>query len=141
MDAYISKPYRFENVMSVLHSLTEKHPRPANRFEGIDIPDCDPDTLKKIVELFDDGIRAQMPALKEAMIRNEFQLAGTILHKLKGTLSNFGQNSAFDAAGELESILGKNTGQEQTQVYDLLSREVQNLSGCLKEKIHENLAC
>jgi HPt (histidine-containing phosphotransfer) domain-containing protein len=97
--------------------------------------------LKEIIGLFENSVASQLSALKEILAKNEPRLAGAILHKLKGTLSNFGNNPAFHAAEALEQLVEKNSCQEQNEVFELLRSEIQNLKTYLEESVHENLAC
>ncbi len=97
------------------------------RFDG------DEEFLTELVEIFTNDIPEQLSRIKEAVDNRNSKGLEKSAHKLKGAVSNFVENAAFETALTLE-MMGKEcrlNGVEE--VYDTLVKEIERLVNALKE--------
>ena len=153
MDDYISKPIRRAALAEVISRAVEQFIRPANDSEdnagdatktektrmildedGL-LEECDGDLelLAKMVEIFDRDSAERLPKLQAAVQAGDSVTVKAEAHALKGGISTFLAEAAFDTAYELENM-GANenlSGAEETL------RALEQQLASLRQKLHE----
>jgi CheY-like chemotaxis protein len=117
MDAYVSKPIRVDDFMSVIHRLIpEEIPvqpdcrgteAPSQWFDTQDLMarfEGDLELLHQAYDLFRQTCPRQLRQLKEAVERGDAAVIERMGHTIKGSVGNFGGTAAMEAALKLEII-------------------------------------
>jgi two-component system, sensor histidine kinase and response regulator len=117
MDGYVSKPIRSQELFRVI----EKHvraadvsvpsaptpPIPAETLDAASVLDRmggDADLLQELVEVFWDDCPKLMSDIRKSLDDQSAKDLRDAAHALKGSLCNFGANSACEAALKLETL-------------------------------------
>jgi PAS domain S-box-containing protein len=118
MDAYISKPVHVPELMKMIQSvISGGNSMDGNLSEGSSVQTQlkqldealalsrvggDVELLKEVVELFLDDYPAAFERIKQAVASRDASALEHNAHSLKGSVSTFGANRAFEAALALE---------------------------------------
>ncbi len=95
----------------------------------------DEEFLREIVEIFLTDALQQMSDIKEAVNSRNGDALEKSSHKLKGAVSNFGENATFKTALKLEIIGKENRTDEAEETYSILVEDVERLFNALNEFI------
>lgn len=167
MDAYISKPLQAQELFGIIESLL---PTPAaaesgaqgyatptaaetntpdqtvptesvfDRNVALDRVEGNRELLQEIVELFFDETPGLLSAIQESITRGDAKALGRAAHTLKGAVSNFAAQGAYDVAQRLE-VLGRSKDLTNVEeVHAELEREITRLKGALAALKEENVA-
>jgi two-component system, sensor histidine kinase and response regulator len=119
MDAYVSKPVRVTELLKIIESvmlggnamnadLTSEGSSVEAQLQQLDESLAlsrvggDADLLKEVVELFLDDYPSTFEKIKGAVASQDAKALEHHAHSLKGSVSTFGANRAFEAAFTLE---------------------------------------
>ncbi len=97
--------------------------------------DGDKEFLAELVVVFINDIPEQLSGIKEAVNNQNSKELVKTAHKLKGSVANFEENAAFEAALKLEMMGRENRLDGVKDAYDILVKEVAYLANALKECI------
>ncbi len=97
------------------------------RFDG------DEEFLTELVEIFTNDIPEQLSRIKEAVDNRNSKDLEKSAHKLKGAVSNFVENAAFETALQLEMMGRENRLDGVEEAYGTLEKEIKCLVNALKE--------
>jgi two-component system, sensor histidine kinase and response regulator len=162
MDDYISKPFSKKellesatNVFSGVSKLAKEllnetviETKPTSQaYRGENIVDWNflmsqvDDNLEVIQDLIDSfelDSKARLEKINEAISSKDAALLGQAAHSLKGSISNFSKNIAFEHALQLE-IMGRHEKLDDAkEVFDLLREDVTQLLNELKRLLARN---
>ncbi len=105
--------------------------------KALNIIGGDEDLLRDIVEIFVVDVFQQMSEIQEAVNSRNNDALEKSAHKLKGAVSNFGENATFKTALKLEIIGKENRLDDVAGIYGTLVKDVENLVNRLKEFIKD----
>ncbi len=105
--------------------------------KALDIIGGDEDLLREIIEIFINDVPQQMSEIKEAVRSRKGDMLEKSSHKLKGAVSNFGENATFKSAFKLEIIGKENRFDDVEEVYGTLVKDVESLTNSLNEIIKD----
>jgi two-component system sensor histidine kinase/response regulator len=91
----------------------------------------DVELLKQLVELFREDSARHLSDLRAALERGDVKAIERSAHALKGSTSNFGAPSAWEAALRLETLAHQGGIAAAKDAFRALEREVENLSADL----------
>ncbi len=95
----------------------------------------DEELLREILEIFIIDAPQQMGEIKEAVnSRNAGELVKSS-HKLKGAVSNFGENATFKTVLKLETVGRENRLDDVDEIFCTLVKDVESLVNTLNEII------
>ncbi len=162
MDGYISKPIKmkdlFETIERVLEEQKAKRPKRKDRKTkettdqvmeeketmnvnvALERVGGDGELLQEIAALFLEDYPAQMEKLKQAIAAGDAETVERTAHSIKGAVSNFAADAAYDAALELEMMGRSGTLQRGEEAYRKLEEEIQRLVTVLSNLEIEELA-
>jgi HPt (histidine-containing phosphotransfer) domain-containing protein len=103
--------------------------------KALNIIGGDEEFFREIVEIFLIDVPQQMSEIKKAVNSRNADALEKASHKLKGAVSNFGENATFKTALKLEAIGKENRIDEAEGVYGMLVDDVERLVNALKEII------
>ncbi len=105
--------------------------------EALNIIGGDEELLGEIVEIFILDVPQQMSDIQNAVNSRNGDALEKSSHKLKGAVSNFGQNATFKTALKLETIGKETILNGVDEIYGTLVKDVENLVNRLKEYIKD----
>ncbi len=149
MDAYISKPVNVPELMKIIESVVpggkpmnadvspeessvEMQLQQLDESLALSRVGGDADLLKEVVELFLDDYPSTFEKIKNAVASRDASALEHHAHSLKGSVSTFGANRAFEAAFALEK---QGRSGDLTGVQDGLSRLEQALEALRPELV------
>ncbi len=152
MDGYIPKPIKpkelFETIEDVVAScewrvtgnrtdskLATRNSRLFDREAVIARVDGDTELLKEMVELFLEGSPGLLSDIQDAISQNNRNALERAAHTMKGSVSNFSADGAYEAAFNLEKIGLNGDLSEAEEAYVKLKEEIKNLRPVLKNLI------
>jgi signal transduction histidine kinase/CheY-like chemotaxis protein/HPt (histidine-containing phosphotransfer) domain-containing protein len=153
MDAYVSKPLRFDELLDAIDRLTvSSEPRPA--VDGntpanpevaalpaepsnlVDIPtalaqlDGDQQLFRELVDLFVEQLQTIMPEMREALeAKKNASVLRAAAHKLKGSMGCFCATVPIETAQQLETLAHDGNLTEAPSILAKLEREVAQVQG------------
>ncbi len=104
--------------------------------EALTIIQDDEEFLKELAAIFLDDYHSQIAKIEKAVITSDSRGLAESVHKLKGSVANFGKNRVFEIVSKLENIgkRGKMGNVEHT--FHLLVKELESLVKVLREYIN-----
>lgn len=149
MDAYISKPVNVPELMKIIDSVVpggksmnanvsseessvEMQLQQLDESLALSRVGGDAELLKEVVELFLDDYPSTFEKIKNAVASRDAAALEHHAHSLKGSVSTFGANRAFEAAFALEK---QGRSRDLTGVQDGLSRLEQALEALRPELV------
>lgn len=93
----------------------------------------DEEFLKELAEIFIESYPEQMSNIEEAINNNDNNLLFEAAHTLKGAISNFGKNTAYEMAFKLETIGKEGKMDEAEKNHRVLVKEIEQLVNALKD--------
>jgi len=135
MDAYISKPIRFDDFMSTITRLVpgakqvtpEIQPQLLNTQDLMARFDGDTELLHQACDLFRQSYPKLLSQLREAMLRGDAETVERTAHTLKGSIGNFGGAAAVEAAFRLEKMGRAQDLAHALDAMETLELEIQRL--------------
>jgi two-component system sensor histidine kinase/response regulator len=106
MDAYLVKPIRASDLYETIQNLTHDG-APSVRIDEQSLLDGvggNPEILRKLVTIFLKDSARMIAAIRKAVRDRDAAAVASTAHALKGASGNFGPNSTFETARELEHI-------------------------------------
>ncbi|KAB2835571.1 MAG: Hpt domain-containing protein [Candidatus Brocadia sp.] len=103
--------------------------------EALEINANEVEFLKELAEMFIDGLPEQMSSIKEAVHSRDNNALEKSAHKLKGAVANFGNNTVFKAALNLEMMGRENRLEDVEEAYGALTKETARLVNALRNFI------
>ncbi len=97
----------------------------------------DEDLLREIVEIFIIDVPQQISEIKEAVNSRNGDALEKSSHKLKGAVSNFGENATFKTSFKLEVMGKENRFDNIEEVYGTLVKDVECLLNELNKIIKD----
>jgi signal transduction histidine kinase/DNA-binding response OmpR family regulator len=127
MDAYLVKPIRASDLYEAIQNLTHDSATPVRIDEQslLDGVGGNPQILRKLVTIFLKDSARMIAAIRKAVRDRDAAAVASTAHALKGASGNFGPNSTFETARELEHI-GKSGRMDEAPA--TLTRLERNLS-------------
>ncbi len=101
--------------------------------KALNIIGDDEEFLREIVEIFLIDIPQQVSEIKKAVNSRNGDALEKSSHKLKGAVSNFGENATFKTALKLETIGKENRLDNVEEIYGILVDDVERLVNVLNE--------
>ena len=160
MNGYVTKPVQASELLAAIETLTPAISAPiANltnvpalvgdapesaREEEVVVPAFDPETilshveddrelLAEIVELYFEGMPKMMADVETACERSDADALERAGHTLKGSVSNFGAQAAFDAALKVE-LIGRSRNLEGKELaVQELQQEIARLTDAMRD--------
>ncbi len=105
--------------------------------KALNIIGGDKEFLKEIVEIFLVDVPQQVSGIEKAVYSRNGEALEKSSHKLKGAVSNFGENATFKTALKLETIGKENRLDEVDETYGTLMKDVESLVKVLNEFIKD----
>jgi len=148
MDAYLTKPLRFEELLAVLAQISEgegfaaversdpMHGTGAITFNSeaaLQAVGNDPEFLREVVEMFVKQCPAELADLEAAVTDSEVDRVDQLAHKLKGELASIGAEAAFLAAKHLNELARAHQPESFADAWSTLRFEVELLEGELAQ--------
>ncbi len=100
--------------------------------------DGDIELFKELAELFMEDSVSLMQKIQNSIESSDSNQLRKSAHTIKGSVSNFSAQKAYDAAFDLEKI-GKNDELEKAgAAFEVLRNEIDNLRGAMKLLMNEN---
>lgn len=152
MDGYVTKPLKVEELLSVMKELIagQIETRPTvvqadfkkrdvfNKEQSLASVDEDMDLFREVVGLFSEEYPKTMVDILSAIQEGNSHRLNRAAHALKGSVANFGARSALETALRLE-MMGKNEDLNRaTEVFAVLTEEMEYLKLALTEFAKEN---
>jgi PAS domain S-box-containing protein len=145
MDAYVTKPVRFQELLETIDRLVapgdgvgSEHGRPSSA--GALDPDHaleriggDRELLAELVAIFGQECPLLIGEMREALARRDSRVLERAAHSLKGAVGNFGAQSAFAAARELEALARTGDMERAEGALAALLKEIEQLRLALDE--------
>jgi two-component system, sensor histidine kinase and response regulator len=146
MDGYISKPIRTEDLIDAIKSIVHS-PAVADVATRAKRPEQDPidsasalarlegdvELLKELVALFLTDLPEMLTSLREAVTAGDANAIERAAHRLKGAVSNFAAQPAFEAVLKLE-VSGRDGRLTNTELdFGELEREIHRLKLAMAE--------
>ncbi len=109
MDAYVSKPMRAQELYAIIESLVAASTPPpeASGFDftaALEYMGGDRKLLSDLVGIFLEECPNWMAELKKALAAGDAALLKRMAHNLKGSMSHFGAQEAYEVALKLEAL-------------------------------------
>jgi HPt (histidine-containing phosphotransfer) domain-containing protein len=163
MDGYISKPIKmkdlFETIEQVLKEQNAKSHKPKespteetqeetnqettdqimeeketmNLDAALERVEGDGELLKEIADLFLEDYPAQLKQIREAIVKGDAKTVERAAHSIKGAVSNFAADAAYNAALDLEMMGRSGMLDQAEEAYRKLETEIQRLAAFLSE--------
>ncbi len=144
MDYYLSKPVRKKDLFKTINNLlqvssvndTKNRPdidRMIKKFDN------DEGFFRKMAAMFINDIPGYVEKVNNAMSRKNNEDLAKSAHKLKGAISNFEQNSAWEYALKLEKIGRKEKVEEARETYDAMVENLDFMVCSLRSYLDENV--
>ncbi len=168
MNGYVTKPVQASELLSAIETLTTAVSTPiaavtnvpasigdtpaTAREEAMDVPAFDPETilshveddrelLAEIVALYFEGMPKLMADVETAQAHSDADALERAGHTLKGSVSNFGAQAAFDAALKVELIGRSRNLDGKEMAVQQLQQEIVRLTDAMREfKVKEGLS-
>ena len=105
--------------------------------KALNIIGDDEEFLREIVEIFLIDVPQQVSEIKKAVDSRNGEALEKSSHKLKGAVSNFGENATFKTALKLEIIGKENRLEDVDGIYGTLVKDIECLVNTLKELIKD----
>lgn len=160
MDGYVSKPIQPKELFETIHQVTQllQQARMSNGEENKDGPPMkrdltdpasspalevvrwdealervggDADLLREVVQLFLETCPSQMAEVHSSLLRKDAAALQCAAHALKGSVSIFGAQAAFEAAKRLESLARAGNLAQAEQAWIDLDEAIQHLQPIL----------
>ena len=146
MDGYISKPIRTEDLIdaikNVVHSAAvaevattakRREQDPIDITSALERVEGDVELLKELVAVFLTDLPETLTSLREAVTAGDANAIERAAHKLKGSVSNFAAQPAFEAVLKLE-VSGRDGRLTNTELdFGELEREIHRLKLAMAE--------
>lgn len=145
MDDYLAKPIRWDDLRARLEAFAESiaaaaaasatlasgpsHENLLEEFQG------DTNLLCKVLEAFLQTTPALMQTLYTSLHAKDFPAADRAAHTIKGSVSHFHNDRAFELCFELEKLARARTIENAFELFDLLEKEINALSHSFEEWI------
>ncbi len=100
--------------------------------KALNIIGGDEEFLREIVEIFLTDVPQQVSDIKNAVNSRNGEALEKTSHKLKGAVSNFGENATFKTALKLETIGKENMLDDVDKIYGTLVNDLESLVNALK---------
>jgi HPt (histidine-containing phosphotransfer) domain-containing protein len=100
--------------------------------------DEDFDLFKELAQLFFSDSPRLLSAIEDAIRNKNGEKIGKASHTMKGAVTNFSADRAFDAALALEKIGKSNDLNKVDDAYRALSAEIENMRKALKLILDDN---
>ncbi len=100
--------------------------------KALNIIGGDEEFLREIVEIFLTDVPQQVSDIKNAVNSRNGEALEKTSHKLKGAVSNFGENATFKTALKLETIGKENMLDDVDKIYGTLVNNLESLVNALK---------
>ncbi|MBI4962366.1 MAG: response regulator [Desulfomonile tiedjei] len=150
MDGYISKPISAQRLYEAIEDMIDQTKKPGENVAAsavkpealdklviLDRVGGDTELLKEIVDLFLEDYPDLLVKIREALQTKDSQLLEKTAHALKGSVGNFGAESAVQAALNLENMGRNQDLAEAPQTLVNLEKELERLreelAGFVKE--------
>ena len=135
MDDYISKPLKaddlyaaVERMMDTISSMSDFIDEPSlDLTKAMDAVDGDHNLLKELVQQLLSDIPKHLEALEEVIEKDDARQLERKAHNLKGTVGNFGAETAYALAYELEDIGRESRMEDARGVLKKLEHEMMRL--------------
>lgn len=101
--------------------------------EALEINGDEEEFLKELAEMFLDDLPEQILVVKKAVNSRDSNALEKSAHKLKGAVANFGKNTVFKAALNLETMGRENRWDDVEETYGTLTREAERLVCALRK--------
>jgi len=134
MDAYLVKPIRANDLYETIQNLTHDSAPPVRIDEAslLDGVGGNPEILRKLVTIFVKDSARMIAAIRKAVRDRDAAAVASTSHALKGASGNFGPNSTFETAKELEHIGKAGRLDEAAAVLSKLERNLSDLCDRLR---------
>jgi HPt (histidine-containing phosphotransfer) domain-containing protein len=100
--------------------------------------DGDIELFRELAELFMDDSASLIKRIQDSINSSDSNQLRKSAHTLKGSVSNFSAQKAFDAAFNLENIGQNNNLDNAESAFRELKSEIQNLIEAMKLLMNEN---
>ncbi|MDP2647043.1 MAG: response regulator [Desulfobacterales bacterium] len=154
MDEYLSKPINAAELLRIMEKLTpiekaEKKPSAPSKgaetslravfdlSRAMDLVGGDQDLFKEIVGLFLDNLPDHIAQIQAGITHNDAHAVEQAAHALKGSVSNFSAQAAFEAAYRLELLGKEGTLAAAKRAFSELKRAFGELEVAMKETLRE----
>ena len=144
MDGFVSKPIQAEELFEAIQCLVpladqRAAPRPAPRGAGgvfdkataLGQTGGDEELLMEIAELFFESSPRLLSEIRAAIARGDGPALERTAHTLKGSISNFGAQAAYEAAVKLEKLGHENNLSQAEEAVMILEEEIERLKSAL----------
>jgi CheY-like chemotaxis protein len=153
MDGYIAKPFRPQELFEMVESTATTDDRPS--LGEVDVSTAAAELpydhqralanvggsrslFRDMVELFATERTVQMEAIRRARADGDNDQLSRAAHTLKGSVSMFASQAAFDAALAIETMANENNLAEYDATWQRLHDEIDRLMKALQETVGEN---
>ncbi len=140
MDDYIQKPIRADLILKTIHNLLERISHDENEVapsttrkqilnskELLDRVEYDYKLLQQISDLFFEQYPHLMQEIEKGILNKKCKELHYAAHTLKGLLSNFSAEVAFEIAAELDEYAKREDFPKAGTTVEILKKEIQNL--------------
>jgi signal transduction histidine kinase/DNA-binding response OmpR family regulator len=154
MDAYVAKPIRRDELARTLEAATHRQPEaqpdepdaaaaapapdgaadaalPYDREKTLERVGGDEELFREIAAMFIDSAPGALDALQRAITATDLEAAARAAHSLKGSVGNFGADTAFQAALAVEMAAKDDDLDAVRTAWTTLEDAVQTLSRAL----------
>ena len=100
--------------------------------KALNIIGGDEEFLREIVEIFLIDVPQQVSEIENAVNSRNGEALEKLSHKLKGAVSNFGENATFKTALKLETIGKENMLDDVDEIYGTLVNDLESLVNAFK---------
>ena len=142
MDAYLAKPFRAEELLSIIQSVARPspqslvHPETTRSVLDESMLDClstNPGLLDKVAKMFAETTPQHMAVIYNAIEQADGAALSNAAHTLKGAIGNFTTKQAYDLAFLLETMGLENDFNGAYLVYRRLEISLKELNTALSQ--------
>jgi len=109
-----------------------------NRSELSERLDGDMELFRELAELFIEDSQKLLNAINDAIESKDAEKLRKYAHTIKGSVSNFSAQEAYDTAYDLETIGRNGELQKASEVYTLLQEKIEEARQAMKMLIRED---
>jgi HPt (histidine-containing phosphotransfer) domain-containing protein len=143
MDAYLSKPFRIEDLRSVIDAvLPSTAPDSMHTCDwnaAVEALDGEEEFLREIASLFIEDSPQWMREIRESIEQRDAHRLQSAAHRLKGSLLAFRATAATESAEQLEVMGRKGTLTSAKNVSRQLEQRMDDLLKDLEQKLAESV--
>jgi two-component system, sensor histidine kinase and response regulator len=110
MDGYVTKPLKATDLIAAIAQLLPAVQPPPTGAPPVDVSaalrnvEGDQGSLEDLFEVFQQGYPKQLAELQDAIGTGDAERTAQVAHSVKGAVSYFGTQRAFNLAAQLESL-------------------------------------